>query len=56
MKTGLTAVCLLLLLLTACGQEAKTRTAPPLVDTTIVDDDTLEVNTIPKREQTERAR
>ena len=53
---GPVAVCLLLVLLTACGHEAKTKTAAPPVDTTIVDDDTLEVNDVPKRGQTERAR
>lgn len=42
--------------LSACGQETKTKTATVPVDTTIVDDDTLEVNDVPKPEQTEPAR
>lgn len=40
----------------ACGQEKKTKTATVPVDTTIVDDDTLEVNDVPKAKQTEHAR
>ena len=55
MKTGLIAVCVLWLL-AACGNETKTKTAAPPVDTTVVDDDTLEVNGVSKPEQTERAR
>jgi len=42
--------------LSACGQEKKTKTATVPVDTTIVDDDTLEVNDVPKPKQTEHAR
>ncbi|WP_460939529.1 hypothetical protein [Spirosoma humi] len=42
--------------LLACGQEKKPKTATVPVDTTIVDDDTLEVNDVPKPEQTEHAR
>ena len=42
--------------LSACGQETKTKTATVPVDTTIVDDDTLEVNDVPKPKQTEHAR
>lgn len=42
--------------LLACGQESKTKTATVPVDTTIVDDDTLEVNDVPKAKQTEHAR
>lgn len=55
MKTATLAVCLLWLL-AACGHETKTDTAAPPVDTTVVDDDTLEVNDVSKPEQTERAR
>lgn len=47
---------LILGLLSACGQEKKTKTATVPVDTTIVDDDTLEVNDVPKSKQTEYAR
>ncbi|WP_158500570.1 hypothetical protein [Spirosoma radiotolerans] len=43
-------------LLAACGQETKTKTATVPVDTTIVDDDTLEVDDVSKPKQTEHAR
>ena len=45
-----------LALLPACGPEKKAKTATVPVDTTIVDDDTLEVNDASKPEQTEHAR
>ncbi|WP_461063585.1 hypothetical protein [Spirosoma horti] len=56
--TYLTGIFLLSCLgsLSACGQETKTKTATVPVDTTIVDDDTLEVNDVPKAKQTEHAR
>ena len=51
-------MCLLIFLglLPACRQEAKTKTATAPVDTTVFDDDTLEVNDVPKAPQAERAR
>ncbi|MVM37425.1 hypothetical protein GO730_06965 [Spirosoma sp. HMF3257] len=54
----LVGICLLLFLgsLSACGHSAKTKTATVPIDTTIVDDDTLEVNDVPKEKQTEHAR
>ncbi|AUD00489.1 hypothetical protein [Spirosoma pollinicola] len=54
----LTGVCLLIFLgsMSACGQKEKTRAAAVPVDTTIVDDDTLEVDDVPKSKQTEHAR
>ena len=44
-----TGICLLLFLslLSACRQESKTKTAAASVDTTVVDDDTLEVRNTP---------
>ncbi len=54
----LVGVCLLLFVgsLSACGQKSETKTATVPVDTTIVDDDTLEVDDAPKSKQTEHAR
>ena len=54
----LIGVCLLIFLgsLSACGQKEKTKTSTVPVDTTIVDDDTLEVNDVSKPKQTEHAR
>ena len=43
-------------LLSACGQGEKTKNATVPIDTTVVDDDTLEVNDVPKSKQTEQAR
>ncbi|MFD2933244.1 hypothetical protein [Spirosoma flavum] len=53
-----TVVCLLIFLglLSACQQETKTKTSTIPLDTTIVDDDTLEVDDGPKFKQTEHAR
>ncbi|GAB3726146.1 hypothetical protein GCM10028816_18550 [Spirosoma lituiforme] len=42
--------------LSACGQEKKAKTATVPVDTTIVDDDTLEVDDVSGIKQTEHAR
>lgn len=42
--------------LLACGHNTDTNTATVPVDTTIVDDDTLEVNDTARSKQTERAR
>jgi hypothetical protein len=55
---GLTGVCLLIFLgsLSACGQKAKTETVTVPIDTTVVDDDTLEVNDTTSSKQTEHAR
>ncbi|MVM30371.1 hypothetical protein GO755_10030 [Spirosoma sp. HMF4905] len=50
--------CLLIFLgsFSACGHSTETKTATAPVDTTVVDDDTLEVNDVPKVKQTEHAR
>jgi hypothetical protein len=54
----LVGACLLIFLtsLSACGHEKKTKTTTVAVDTTVVDDDTLEVDDVPKVKQTEHAR
>ena len=43
-------------LFSACGQAKKTKSVTVPIDTTVVDDDTLEVNDVPKSKQTEHAR
>ncbi|QDK80661.1 hypothetical protein EXU85_19430 [Spirosoma sp. KCTC 42546] len=54
----LAGACLLIFLvsLSSCGDANKTKTATATVDTTVVDDDTLEVNDVPTVKQTEHAR
>ncbi|WP_460954081.1 hypothetical protein [Spirosoma litoris] len=49
--------CLLIFLglLSACGPSTKTKTATVPVDTTVFDDDTLEVGNAAKLKKTERA-
>ncbi|MCX6215556.1 hypothetical protein [Spirosoma sp.] len=42
--------------LSACGQKTETSTATVPIDTTVVDDDTLEVNDTARFKQTEHAR
>lgn len=54
----LAGACLLIFLtsLTSCGDAQKTKTATVAVDTTVVDDDTLEVSDVPTAKLTEHAR
>jgi len=54
----LASACLLIFLgsLSSCGHERKMKTATATVDTTVFDDDTLEVNGVPKVKKTEHAR